>query len=260
MKSAGVVGHVIAHYHPHGDSAIYDAMVRMAQPFSLNVPLVDGQGNWGTVGPEGVSDPPAAYRYCLTADARVRLAVGRTLRIGELGPGAAPDTDTPVDLRVLGAATASRAAPRVLFHSGHHPTLRLRTREGFEVTGTANHPLLVPGARRRRAAAAGAGARSAELRPGARVAVSRAVADDRRRPPAARRSAALLGAAVAGGYLVAAGDGLPEAAWRLGTAGKRAFLRALYDAQRRLRRGRARGAGRRCGAAPRARPATCSCC
>ena len=48
QKSALTVGHVIGNYHPHGDSAVYDAMVRMAQGFVLNVPLVDGQGNWGS--------------------------------------------------------------------------------------------------------------------------------------------------------------------------------------------------------------------
>ncbi|HZA60070.1 MAG TPA: DNA topoisomerase (ATP-hydrolyzing), partial [Actinomycetota bacterium] len=58
-KSATVVGAVIGRYHPHGDQAIYDALVRMAQPFSLRYPLVDGQGNFGSI--EG--DPPAAYRY-----------------------------------------------------------------------------------------------------------------------------------------------------------------------------------------------------
>ena len=52
QKSALTVGHVIGNYHPHGDSAVYDAMVRMAQGFVLNVPLVDGQGNWGSVGPK----------------------------------------------------------------------------------------------------------------------------------------------------------------------------------------------------------------
>src|SRR5262245_53549608 len=46
-KSAGVVGEVLKHYHPHGDSAVYDSMVRMAQDFSLRYPLVDGQGNFG---------------------------------------------------------------------------------------------------------------------------------------------------------------------------------------------------------------------
>ena len=63
VKSATVIGQVIGHYHPHGDTAVYDAMVRLAQDFSLNVPLVDGQGNFGSVGPKEHSDPPAAYRY-----------------------------------------------------------------------------------------------------------------------------------------------------------------------------------------------------
>jgi DNA gyrase subunit A len=58
-KSARVVGDVIGKYHPHGDSAVYDAMVRMAQPFSMRYLLVDGQGNFGSVD----GDPPAAMRY-----------------------------------------------------------------------------------------------------------------------------------------------------------------------------------------------------
>jgi DNA gyrase subunit A len=58
-KSANVVGYVMGNYHPHGDSAIYDTLVRMAQPFSLRNPLVDGQGNFGSID----DDPPAAMRY-----------------------------------------------------------------------------------------------------------------------------------------------------------------------------------------------------
>ncbi len=58
-KSAGVVGEVLKHYHPHGDSAVYDSMVRMAQDFSLRYPLVDGQGNFGSID----GDNAAAYRY-----------------------------------------------------------------------------------------------------------------------------------------------------------------------------------------------------
>ena len=58
-KSAKVVGHVMGNYHPHGDSAIYDTMVRLAQPFALRYLLVDGQGNFGSVD----GDPPAAMRY-----------------------------------------------------------------------------------------------------------------------------------------------------------------------------------------------------
>ena len=58
-KSAKIVGEVMGKYHPHGDSAIYDALVRMAQDFSLRVPLIDGQGNFGSID----GDPPAAMRY-----------------------------------------------------------------------------------------------------------------------------------------------------------------------------------------------------
>lgn len=58
-KSAKVVGEVLGKYHPHGDLAVYDALARMAQDFSLRYPLVDGQGNWGSVD----GDPPAAMRY-----------------------------------------------------------------------------------------------------------------------------------------------------------------------------------------------------
>src|SRR5688572_6445835 len=58
-KSATVVGDVLGKYHPHGDIAVYDSMVRMVQDFSLRYPLVDGQGNFGSVD----GDPPAAYRY-----------------------------------------------------------------------------------------------------------------------------------------------------------------------------------------------------
>ena len=58
-KSATIVGDVLGNYHPHGDASVYDAMVRLAQPFSLRYPLIDGHGNFGTID----GDPPAAYRY-----------------------------------------------------------------------------------------------------------------------------------------------------------------------------------------------------
>ena len=58
-KSATTVGNVLGRYHPHGDVSVYDALVRLAQPFSLHYPLIDGHGNFGSVD----GDPPAAYRY-----------------------------------------------------------------------------------------------------------------------------------------------------------------------------------------------------
>ena len=71
-KCAKVVGHAMGNYHPHGDSAIYDAMVRLAQPFSMRYPLVDGQGNFGSVD----GDPPAAMRY---TESRLQKIAGEML-------------------------------------------------------------------------------------------------------------------------------------------------------------------------------------
>ena len=65
-KCARIVGEVMGKYHPHGDAAIYDALVRMAQPFSMRYPLVEGQGNFGSVD----GDPAAAMRY---TEARMRI-------------------------------------------------------------------------------------------------------------------------------------------------------------------------------------------
>jgi len=70
-KSANIVGDVMGKYHPHGDSAIYDALARMVQPWSLRVPLVDGQGNFGSMDP----DPPAAMRYTESRLAKVANAL-----------------------------------------------------------------------------------------------------------------------------------------------------------------------------------------
>ncbi|WP_428966762.1 DNA gyrase/topoisomerase IV subunit A [Micromonospora fluostatini] len=75
VKSARVVGDVMGRYHPHGDAAIYDAMVRLAQDFSLNVPLIDGHGNFGSP-----DDGPAAARYTES-----RMSREAMLLVGELG-------------------------------------------------------------------------------------------------------------------------------------------------------------------------------
>ncbi len=73
VKSAKIVGEVIGNYHPHGDSAVYDTMVRMAQDFSMRIPVIDGQGNFGSVD----GDPPAAYRY---TEARLNKVAEELLR------------------------------------------------------------------------------------------------------------------------------------------------------------------------------------
>src|SRR5436309_9704429 len=118
VKSANIVGYVMGNFHPHGDSAIYDTLVRMAQPFSLRYPLVDGQGNFGSID----DDPPAAMRYCTAGNTRVETPNG-TYRIDELVDGVTPESDTPVDLEVLDRLGRPVRAS-MLFHSGEHPTLR----------------------------------------------------------------------------------------------------------------------------------------
>ncbi len=73
VKSAKIVGEVIGNYHPHGDAAVYDTMVRMVQDFSLRNPIIDGQGNFGSID----GDPPAAYRY---TEARLNKIAEELLR------------------------------------------------------------------------------------------------------------------------------------------------------------------------------------
>ena len=72
-KSARIVGDVMGKYHPHGDAAIYDTLVRMAQDFSMRNPLVDGQGNFGSID----GDPPAAMRY---TEARLQKITNEMLK------------------------------------------------------------------------------------------------------------------------------------------------------------------------------------
>jgi DNA gyrase subunit A len=96
-KSAAVVGEVMAKYHPHGDSSIYDAMVRMAQPFSLRHPLVDGQGNFGSMD----GDSAAAMRYTESKLAKIaRLLLDDTEETVPFGPSYDGQNDEPEVLPV----------------------------------------------------------------------------------------------------------------------------------------------------------------
>ena len=113
-KSADTVGAVLGSYHPHGDASVYDAMVRLAQDFSLRYPLVDGQGNFGSVD----GDPPAAYRY---TEARMsRMAVEMLTDIERT-----PSTGTPTSMRPKGTQRAALPLPqpagqRQSGHCGRH--------------------------------------------------------------------------------------------------------------------------------------------
>jgi DNA gyrase subunit A len=164
VKSSRVVGDVMGKYHPHGDTAIYDAMVRLAQDFSLNAPLIDGHGNFGSP-----DDGPAASRYCVTGDTRIRLADGSSARIGDL-VDLPPDAEADADFEVLDKDGKTVRVNKV-FNSGVHPALRLTTRAGFSLRGSENHLVLC--------LEAPAGVplfqwrRLDELRPGAIVCVAR---------------------------------------------------------------------------------------
>jgi DNA gyrase subunit A len=135
VKSARVIGDVMGRYHPHGDLAIYDALVRLAQDFSLNAPLIDGHGNFGSP-----DDGPAASRYCVTGDTRIRLADGSSVRMADLA-SLPPDSEAEVDIEVLDKDGKAVRVDRV-FNSGLHPTLRITTKSGFSLRGTENHPVL----------------------------------------------------------------------------------------------------------------------
>ena len=195
VKCSRVVGDVMGNYHPHGDSAIYDTLVRLAQPWSMRHPLIDGQGNFGSPG----NDPAAAMRYCLSANTRVRLSDGPSVRIGDIVPDAAPNSDNPVDLKVLDR-NGNPVRADALFHSGEHPTLKLTTAEGYQVTGTHNHPVLclvsvlgVPTLLWKLLE---------EIRPGDRVVLQRTPREDHGAPSWSEAAAAIvLGAFVSEGYV-----------------------------------------------------------
>src|SRR5438270_6980707 len=95
-KCAGVVGEVLKNYHPHCDSSVYDTLVRLAQPWVMRYPLIDGQGNFGSVD----GDPAAAYRYCVTGDTRVRLADGSSPRIADL-VALEPNSEREIETQAL---------------------------------------------------------------------------------------------------------------------------------------------------------------
>src|SRR4051794_6636013 len=135
-KCSRVVGDVMGQYHPHGDSAIYDTLVRLAQPWAMRLPLVDGQGNFGSPG----NDPPAAMRYCLDGSTVVATADG-PLRIADIVPDALPNTDNDIELKVVGAGGEHVLATK-LFHSGDHETLECTTSSGRSLVGTHDHPVL----------------------------------------------------------------------------------------------------------------------
>lgn len=136
-KSARVVGDVLGKYHPHGDSSIYGAMVRLAQDFNMRYPLVDGHGNFGSVD----GDEPAALRYCLSTYSLVNTDKG-LVSIGEIaGTETELNTDNKIDIKVDSMNNKVNTS-KVLFNSGTHKIYEVKTEAGFSVKATSNHPLL----------------------------------------------------------------------------------------------------------------------
>ena len=90
-KSAKIVGDVMGNYHPHGDQSIYDAMVRLAQPWVMRTPLVDGQGNFGSSDGDG----PAAYGDAASPGRDPRLEIAVSPKRVLIGPGSTTTTSMP---------------------------------------------------------------------------------------------------------------------------------------------------------------------
>ena len=129
-KSARIVGDTLGRYHPHGDVSVYESLVRMAQQFSLRYPLVEGQGNFGSVD----GDSAAAMRYCVTGESLVVTEKG-------LVPIAEISSTEDIDIRILSKdKKVNKASKR--FDSGLHQTFRVTTSKGFSLSGTGNHPVL----------------------------------------------------------------------------------------------------------------------
>ncbi|RUM60447.1 MAG: hypothetical protein DSY53_00700 [Persephonella sp.] len=135
-KSARTVGMVIAKFHPHGDTAVYDALVRMAQDFVMRYPLIQGQGNFGSID----GDPPAAMRYCVVGDTLINTDKG-LVKIKDIVPNSEENSDTPINIKVQSLNRNINTAD-MFFNSGKHKTIKIETEEGYSVEGSFNHPVL----------------------------------------------------------------------------------------------------------------------
>lgn len=134
-KSATVVGEVLGKYHPHGDTAVYDSMVRLAQDFSMRYPLVRGQGNFGSIDGDGA----AAMRYCITGDSLLLTDKG-IVEISSLSK----KSEENIKINILNYKGDNKPAIK-FFNSGQHQIIKINTEQGYEIKGSINHPLLLWG-------------------------------------------------------------------------------------------------------------------
>src|SRR6476469_2682927 len=137
VKSSRVVGDVMGKYHPHGDSAIYDALVRMAQPFTMRLPLVDGHGNFGSL-----DDGPAASRYTEARPAPAALLM--TTGLDEETVPFVPNYDD----QLLQPGVMPAAYPNLLVNGGSGIAVGMATNMPphnlVEVIGAARHLIAKP--------------------------------------------------------------------------------------------------------------------
>lgn len=131
-KSARIVGDCLGRFHPHSDTAVYDAMVRMAQDFSLRYPLVQGQGNWGSID----GDNAAAMRYCVTGDTLILTDRG-ILPIKNISN----KEESKINMKLLSYNGKKNSASK-FFNSSKHNIIELKTKLGYKIKGSYNHPLM----------------------------------------------------------------------------------------------------------------------
>jgi len=131
-KCARIVGEVLGKYHPHGDTAVYDSLVRMAQDFSLRYPLIKGQGNFGSID----GDSAAAMRYCVTGDTLVVTDKG-LVPIEEISHKEEED----INVTVL-SYEGKKVKASKFFNSGQHEIIEIVTEQGYKLRGSFNHPVL----------------------------------------------------------------------------------------------------------------------
>jgi DNA gyrase subunit A len=131
-KSARIVGEVLGKFHPHGDAAVYDSLVRMVQSFSLRYPLIRGQGNFGSID----GDSAAAMRYCITGDSLILTNKG-ILPISNISS----KDKARINMKIL-SYNGKKNLTSKFFNSGKHKIISITTRLGYNLKGSYNHPLM----------------------------------------------------------------------------------------------------------------------
>src|SRR5699024_4579293 len=135
-KSARIAGDTTI-LHPHSNDGIYDSAVNMVTPFSMNQPLIEGHGAFGSI--TGAS--AAASRYCLTGEHIVDMSNGELVRIKDIVPHSELNSDNKIDKTVMDFRRKPVKAIK-FFNSGKHKVMELNTNAGKTIKATPNHPLL----------------------------------------------------------------------------------------------------------------------